>query len=426
MPVWFGELFDGSSISLWCWFNLLIGVIWLRRHGDLNRGRREPVLSADQPGAPAAELPSLTVLVAAKDEQDNIERCVSGLLAQDYPALQVIAVNDRSADQTGPILDRLASRDMRLTTMHIRALPAGWFGKNHAMHVGVQAARGDWLCFTDADCTYDSCMLLAAAVRFAQKRQVEFLSVLPRLEAASFWERVVQPVAGAVMVFWFPPPKVNDPRSPIAYANGAFMLMPRSAYQRLGGHEPVKATLNEDMHLARRAKQIGVRLGVIRGGDLYRVRMYTGLRAIWRGWSRIFYGCFGTLPRLIGSCCLLVFMSLSPYFSLIAAPIAGERMLPVMGTALVAILGQQSVMLRFYPLTYLSPGWALTYPLGALLCLAMTLNAMTRLWGGTTTTWRGTSYAGGAFPTAPPAASRAQTLTSGGKPAIDTPQNLGR
>jgi hypothetical protein len=212
------------------------------------------------------------------------------------------------------------------------------------------------LCFSDADCAYDSPLLLRAAVSFARREGIEFLSVLPRLEANSLWEKVIQPVAGAIMVFWFPPQKVNDPRCREAYANGAFMLMTRRAYEAIGGHEYAKATLNEDMHMARQAKRVGVRLQVLQSAGLYRVRMYTGLKQIWRGWTRIFYGCFGTLPRLVS---------------------------------------QQSILMRFYALTGNAPGWALTYPVGATVCLGMTLNAMTRLTG-KTTNWRGTAYAGGA------------------------------
>ncbi len=382
-PVW----------CVWFWLTLGIGLVWLKRHRDLNRGRDEPVLMPDQPGPD--ELPTLTVLVAAKDEQDNIERCLRGLLAQDYPDLQVIVIDDRSSDATPQIIDRLAAEDDRLTALHVTELPAGWFGKNHAMHVGVGHARGDYLCFTDADCTFDSPRLLSAAVRYALTNRVDFLSVLPRLEADSFFERVVQPVAGAIMVFWFPPQKVNDPRHPRAYANGAFMLMPRTTYETIGGHEPVKATLNEDMHLARRTKAAGLNLQVIRGGDLYRVRMYTGLKQIWRGWSRIFYGCFGTFPRLLVSVIMLAVFSLSPYLTLLLSPLTGSAAPWLAAAGALAIVAQQSVLWRFYAITGNPSHWALTYPLGAAMCLGMTLNAMRRLLG-TTTTWRGTTYRGGA------------------------------
>jgi hypothetical protein len=189
---------------------------------------------------------------------------------------------------------------------------------------------------------------------------------------------------------------VNSPKSPRAYANGAFMLMPRKTYEAIGGHEPVKATLNEDMHMARRVKAAGLRLQVIRGGDLYRVRMYTGFRQIWRGWSRIFYGCFGTFPRLLISVLMLTVFSISPYVTLCLSPWAGQSWPWMTLAAAFAVVAQQSILWDFYGVTGNNPRWALTYPLGSALCLAMTLNAMRRLTGTVTTTWRGSTYTGGA------------------------------
>ncbi|MFN0134645.1 MAG: glycosyltransferase [Phycisphaerae bacterium] len=389
------SIHDSLAFSIWFYLMAVIGLIWLRRHFDLNKGGREPILQENEPGTPFEQLPKLSMLVAGKDEAANIGRCIEGLLRQQYPNLQVIIINDRSTDRTGPIIDECAAKDPRLAAVHIKDLPAGWFGKNNAMAHGVKQATGEWLCFSDADCAYDSPHLLAAAVRLAQREKLGFLSVLPKLEAGTVWERIVQPVAGAIMVFWYPPQKVNSDRYPHAYANGAFMLLSREAYDKLGGHEPVKATLNEDMHLARRAKQVGVRLRVIRGDTLYRVRMYVGLGQIWRGWSRIFYGCLGTFPRLLGSVAMLTFFSVGPWATLLASPIAGPHAPWIAAAGAWAVLGQQSVMWRFYSLTRNGAAWAVTYPIGAALCVAMTINAMNRL-RGATTTWRGTAYKGGA------------------------------
>jgi glycosyltransferase involved in cell wall biosynthesis len=391
----FGPGFDSAALTAWFWIMCLIGLVWLKRHIDLNRGRNEPVLRPDEPGVDEDALPSLSVMVAAKDEEENIGRCVEGLLAQDYPRLQIIVTDDRSTDRTGAIIDRLAARDPRLTALHVTDLRAGWFGKNNAMREGVERATGQWLCFSDADCAYDSPCLLTAAVRFALRERVDFLSVLPRLEVETLSEQIVQPVAGAIMVLWFPPQKVNNPASPRAYANGAFMLMPRQTYAAIGGHEPVKATLNEDMHMARRVKAARLRLRVIQGGNLYRVRMYTGLKQIWRGWSRIFYGCFGTFPRLLVSFLMLSVFSLSPYVTLLVSPFVGSAWPWLAAAAAFAVTAQQSVLWRFYEITGNRGPWALTYPVGAALCLGMTLNAMRRL-AGTRTTWRGTTYQGGA------------------------------
>ncbi|MEW6197107.1 MAG: glycosyltransferase family 2 protein [Planctomycetota bacterium] len=386
--------FDLSGTAVWFWLTLLIGLVWLRRHGQLNWARREPVLSAADAERGVAG-PCLSVLVAGKDEEANIEACLTGLLRQDYPGFEVIAVNDRSTDRTGVILDALAAREPRLKVVHVRDLPEGWAGKNHALHLGVQRADGRWLCFTDADCRFHDARLLAAAVRVAERDGIDFLSVLPTLEAHTFWERVVQPPAGAIMLFWFPPQKVNDPRSTRAYANGAFMLMRREAYERLGGHAAVRMALNEDMHFARRAKQLGLRLRVIRSAGMYSVRMYVGLRQIWAGWSRIFYGCFGTWPRLTASAIFLLVFSLSPPSTLLCSPWLGSSGVALACAGAFTVLAQQTVLWRYYRLSGMPGRWALTYPLGAGLCVAMLGNALTRA-AGRQTRWRGTAYTGGA------------------------------
>ena len=385
---------EPSWAAVWFWVLCLIALVWLRRHFALNRAGDEKILSpADATGD--GPLPKLSVLVAGKDEEANIERCVTGLLAQKYPDFEVIAVNDRSRDRTGEILDGLAGRDPRVKALHVRELPREWGGKSHAMHVGFQHATGEFLCFTDADCSFHAPELLASAVRYAQREQLDFLSVLPDLEAHTFWERVVQPPAGAIMVFWFPPEKVNNPQSPRAYANGAFMLLSRSAYERLGGHAAFRTVLNEDMHFAREAKRVGLRLRVIRGGGMYSVRMYSGLRQIWNGWSRIFYGCFGTWPRLIVNSIFLSVFSLLAWASLLLSPLAGAHGPGIAAAATLTIIAQQTVLWRFYRLCAMPAPLAMTYPVGAALCLAMTFNAMTRL-AGVKTRWRGTAYQGGA------------------------------
>lgn len=386
----FGLVAHFSWAAVWFWVLILIGLVWLRRHLDLNRADRDPVLSPAERHEDGPRWPRLSVLVAAKDEENNIEACLTGLLRQDYPDLELIAVDDRSSDRTGQIIDTIAARDARVKAVHVHELPAGWGGKNHAMYVGMRQATGEYLCFTDADCRYHAAGLLRAGVRYAVAEQVDFLSVLPELEARTFWERIVQPPAGAIMVFWFSPERVNNPASDCAYANGAFMLLTRAAYEKMGGHEGARGLIHEDMHLARQAKRAGLRLRVLRGSGMYSVRMYVGLGEIWRGWTRIFYGCFGTWARLIVSAIFLSVFSLFPWIALLSAPFFGK----IGVAALLAVAAQQSVLRRFYRLCAMPANWALTYPLGAALCLAMICDAMTRM-GGRGINWRGTAYRGG-------------------------------
>lgn len=393
----------GLFFGIWCGLLSGVALIWASRHISVSRAQRsEHPLTSRSFDAPPRPAPRVSVLVAAKDEEANIAACVSTLLTQDYPDFEVIAVNDRSTDRTPQILDDLAARHPgRLQVIHVRHLREGWFGKNNAMREGVERATGSWLMFTDADCRQISNRTLAVTMRYAQQERADLLSVLPVLEMGSFWERVIQPVCTAIMALWFDPRRVNRPESRAAYANGAFMLMTRDLYDCIGGHEQVKNQVNEDMHMARRTKQVGRRLCVVQNDDLYRTRMYTGLAESWRGWSRIFYGCFGSFRRLIISTLVLSLASLLPWVSLVAGAAGllasgGAHWKWVTVLAAVTIVLQLSVLVRFYRLCKNDPWLVPTYPVGAFIALGMLLNAMLKL-AGRTTTWRGTTYRGTAL-----------------------------
>ncbi len=376
----------------------LVTLVWASRHVLLWREqRRNNVLT---PGSPAAEgeRPHVSVFVAAKDEQANIASCVSTLLEQDYGPFDVTVIDDRSEDNTAQIVRDLAARDDRLHLVQVNELPEGWCGKCHAMWTAVPATDKPWIVMTDADCRYICPKTLSVAMRYAADHGVDMLSVLPELEMRGFWENVVQPVCSGVMMIWFQPDKVNDPSRSDAYANGAFILMRRSTYQAIGTHAAVRDKLMEDMHLAARVKQAGAKLRVVRSRGLYRVRMYTSLGQILRGWSRIFFGTFGTLPRLTVSLVLLLLMGLSPYLSAISglavAAAGGPPWWLAAGLAgAVAVVMQLSVIARFYAVAGARAGLAWTYPIGCCMVTVALLMAAGKHRRGATVVWRNTHYA---------------------------------
>jgi glycosyltransferase involved in cell wall biosynthesis len=390
----------------WSVLLLLVSVVWFTRHLDIQRAKREqlPLSSRSYPGPPDNP-PLVSVLIAGKDEEANIERAVRSMLRQDYPNFELIVINDRSQDRTPSIIESIKAEDAtgRLRVIHVTHLREGWFGKNNAMREGVELARGEWLCFGDADCDHTSDRSLSMAVRHAIENQADFFSLLPRLETRGLWERIIQPVAGALMVFWFHPKRVNNPERPDAYANGAFMLMTRKCYDAIGGHEPVKTEVNEDIHMARIAKEKRQKLFVCQNEDLYTVHMYSGFAQIWRGWSRIFYGCFGTFRRLRVTLLVLLGMNVFPYMSLLIAagvfaltnwPAGNPLWYLLGGASLLAVSMQLSVIARFYKISYANPWLAPTFIIGAFVCIGMLINAMLKLNGRTTVTWRGTTYQG--------------------------------
>ncbi|MCA9252090.1 MAG: glycosyltransferase [Phycisphaerales bacterium] len=379
----------------------VVGLVWASRQFAVVRAiRHDRRLRPDSHGPLGKDAPRLSVLVSAKDEEDNIEACIESLLRQDYPNLEIIAINDRSDDRTGEILDQMQrKRGDLVQAVHVSRLTEGWFGKNHAMHTGMKYATGEWLCFIDADCKQTSDKTLSMAMQEALSRQADFLSVLPVLETKTFWERLIQPICAAILVIWFDPEKVNNPKCKAAYANGAFMMMSRKAYQKIGGHTAVKTELNEDICMARLAKDGGLKLFVIQNDGLYLTRMYASFKEAWRGWSRIFFGTFRTYRRLFATLGLVLSMSVFPFISLIVAitglmladEAARSHWWIALGVTGAVVLMLEIVIFQFMRLVR-AANWAwITYFFGVLLGVGMLVMAIRKA-AGASTTWRGTTY----------------------------------
>jgi cellulose synthase/poly-beta-1,6-N-acetylglucosamine synthase-like glycosyltransferase len=378
-------------------FSVLVTLIWISRHVMIYQQQSSGrLLGPGNPG-PGENPPLISVLVAAKDEEACIERCVRSMLDQDYPNFEMIVCNDRSDDRTAEIVQQIASEDPRLRLVNIENLPEGWCGKNNAMQTGIAQSKGEWICMIDADCRQTSNRTLSVAVQHARDNDIDLFSILPALEMNGFWEKVIQPVCSGVMMIWFSPDKVNNPAKPNAYANGAFMLMRRDVYQEIGTHEAVKDQVNEDMHMADIIKKSGKKLRVLRSDGLYTVRMYSSFKQIIRGWSRIFFGTFGTLKRLTISFLLMAIMGLLPYAAALVGLLdfhsSGLTVSLMCGIAgLVGVAMQLSVIFRYHRLLG-NAGWlAITYSLACIITLVVIVVSMTKLRPGATVTWKSTTY----------------------------------
>jgi chlorobactene glucosyltransferase len=379
-------------------FSVLVAMLWTSRHVMIYRQQHSGrSLGPDSPG-PGSDPPLVSVVVAAKDEEACIERCVRSMLDQDYPNFEMIVCNDRSDDNTAAIVEQIAAEDPRLRLLNIESLPEGWCGKNNAMQTGIAQSKGEWICMSDADCCQTSNRTLSVAMQHARDNDIDLFSILPGLEMKGFWEKTIQPVCSGVMMIWFSPDKVNNPDKPNAYANGAFMLMRREVYEAIGTHEAVKTEVNEDMHMADRIKKSGMKLRVLRSDGLYTVRMYTSFKQIIRGWSRIFFGTFGTLKRLAISFLLMAVMGLLPYAAALVGLLGfhsgGSTEALVCGIAgLSTVAMQLSVIFRYYRLLGNAGILALTYSMACIITLVVIIISMTKLRTGATVTWKSTSYA---------------------------------
>jgi len=376
-----------------------VGLEWILRNLLALRFWRAMFhLQADYP-ITLEDWPSLSVVVPARDEQANIKTCLTSLLDQDYPDLEVIVVNDRSTDDTGQIARDIAARDSRLRVVEIDTLPDGWCGKNHAMQRGIEQAGGEWILMHDADCRQVCPGTLRLAMQYAVDTQADMVSLLPEHQYESFWERYLLPVLTGVLMVWFRPSRVSNPRKPEAFANGMFMLIRRQAYQAIGTHQAVRGSLIEDIDIARLVKGRGLNLQVAPSTGLFTVRMYTSLAQIVRGWERIFVGAFRSLWGLTKALGVLVGRGLTPavtagigwgMVAAGAAPAGWWQVAAIIGS--VSLLAQLVMAARFF--VHLKSRWVygLTYPAVCAIVSVLLIKAMFKLRPGGKIIWRDTAY----------------------------------
>ncbi len=227
------------------------------------------------PGAPGS-VPRLSVVVAARDEERNIGTALRSLLAQDYENFEVVVVDDRSTDQTGPILERMAASDSRLRVVHVAELPAGWLGKNHALHVGAGQASGEWILFTDADIHMDP-STFGRAIRFCGERGVDHLAIAPTLILPGLLLEGFGVFFLWSFLLFAKPWKARDPKSWFHVGVGAFNLVRRSSYQAVDGHRSIRLRPDDDLKLGKILKRAGFRQDALSGTGLLSVEWYHSL-----------------------------------------------------------------------------------------------------------------------------------------------------
>jgi len=220
------------------------------------------------------------VIVPARNEERCLGKCLDSLLAQQDVDCEIIVVDDDSSDATREIA---LSRPVRL--LQAPPCPGGSSGKCNAAQTGAEDARGEWLLFTDAD-TVHLPGSLARALAEAREHGAALLSYSPAQDAPGLWEKLVLPLIFAELAVTYRPAEVNDPASPVAAANGQYLLITREAYGAVGGHAAVGQTLLEDVALAQAVKRSGWRLRFRYGGDAVRARMYSSFRDLREGWTK--------------------------------------------------------------------------------------------------------------------------------------------
>ena len=363
------------------------------------RGRGSRTLDDEPAEAEAgAGAPLVSVIIPARNEARNIERCARSVLATHYPSVQAVIVDDRSEDGTGDIARALARADSRVCVVDAPPLPDGWFGKQWACTVGAATARADLLCFADAD-TVHGPDLLPRSINAMWGRNADLFSVIGRQELGSFWERVVQPqIFSMLLTRYGSAERVNRSRRVSdKIANGQCVFVRREAYEAVGGHSAVRDKVAEDLALAQRFFAAGKRVELALGLPQLSTRMYTSLRELVEGWMKnVYAGALDALPEGRGPRLVLPLLLLLPPLMMLAPPV----------TLLAAVFGfvstavtlwaalSTAAMLVWWGAVYrgflkLSPAYALTFPLGAAVLLYIMTRAIAR---GRRVRWKGREY----------------------------------
>lgn len=384
-----GELLLLSTLFF---LGAVIIVVWLHSPSWLEY--RTPFVS------PLVAGPLVSVIVPARNEERNIRRCVESILAQDYPNLQIVVLDDCSTDSTPAILAELSRRDARLTVLRGGNLPAGWAGKPYALHQAAALAHGEWLLFLDAD-TFLHPNAVSAALAAAQQSGADLYTVMTAQILGSFWERTVMPLVFTALSVGFPPRRVNAPERRDAIANGQFILIRRAVYEAIGGHEAVKGEIVEDKAISEKVKWGGFRLVVADGTNIAQTRMYTDLPAMWEGWTKNIYlglsdrsgllllGAFGAFLALMAALVLPVWplSGVVWYFrggGWMAVLVSFEAFLVWASVLLARMRVNRQMQI---PLAY-----AFLTPLGAGVFAAMMLTSAWKVLSGRGVMWKGRRY----------------------------------
>lgn len=346
-------------------------------------------------------LPRVSVILAARNEEQALPAALDSLLGLDYPDYEIILVDDDSRDRTSGIAEnylRRARAKGKLRVIHNHVLPAGWRGKVHALSLAEQAASGDWILATDADIVAHPA-LLRLAVSLACESGAALLSLIPEFEFSSWPEKVVLPAFAFLLGMLYPPRLVNSPGSRRAIAAGAFLLMRREALRSLGGYAALRATLIEDLRMAEMFKRHGfpVLLALTRG--LFRTCMYHDWREMFEGLSRSAFEGFGSsVVNTLGGIVTGNVLAVLPWAATVILAFRHfSEKAPLLHNPgfLLAVAGAAASTLVYLPVVKffeLSPLYALTLPFAVLFYSAVAAASTALSVSGPGLRWKGRVY----------------------------------
>ena len=333
--------------------------------------------------------PSLTVVTTACNEEETVETALSSLAGQAYPKLEIVAVNDRSNDDTGPIIDRVAGRFPWVRPVHLKELPHGWLGKVHALHRASEAATTEWILFTDADIHFSG-DCLQKAMAHAIECKVDHLVVLPNLKTKGWPESVTVAAMLLAGSGRFRTNRKGVLSRKQFMGAGAFNLVRRQALQQTPGFPHLKMEVIDDMGLGLLMQEGGFRTALVRGNDDLWVTWYPSFRAMMAGLEKNIYaalGGFRMAPALLRLLLFAIALA-TPWLGVFLMPPGTVPFYLALAALIIPVLAGTVVQARWkQPLT-----GALFYPLGWALTLFLCCRTVFLAHVRDGIVWRGTHY----------------------------------
>jgi chlorobactene glucosyltransferase len=365
-----------------------IALFWVGAFFKTWRGRRESRWRLGPDAKVDLPLPPLVVVVPARNEVAGIAACVAALRASDHPDFTVRVFDDGSTDGTA---ERAAAAGAEVVRGDDSPLPEGWKGKPWALQRATRDLHAPWILFVDADVRVHPAALSRVHAR-AIADDVAFLSGFGKLEMGSFWEKVIQPSVGGLIIAGNDLDGVNDPaKTDKVIANGQLILVRRDAYEAVGGHGAVKDDILDDVGLARAFVDGGFPIRVLFLRELFSCRMYTSLRELWFGWTKNLYAGLGyRRDRVVFLCGFLLVEMLLPYVILVVGLARGNTELVAWGAGLVVLI--HAVRAYLDAIFGQDLRYGLLQPLGALMLIGLLIDSGRRSRGGQVL-WKGRRYA---------------------------------
>jgi hypothetical protein len=364
----------------------LIAAFWVFHGLRVAYGAKKLPWVKDFAPAKNEACPSISLVFAARDEEEKLPAALATLAALDYPHLEIIGVDDRSQDATGRILDDFAAACPRFRAVHVGELPSGWLGKPHALQEAYEASSGEWLLFTDADVRFKR-DVLRRAVSLAEEHRLDHLTLICNVEMHGFWEKTLLTFFGLAFHLSTDAHSVSNPNSRAYVGIGAFQLLRRTAYEGIGTHRRLAMEVVDDMKLGKLVKQSGFRSCVAIAQEFVSVRWHAGARNVIRGVTKNLFAALGyNMAFATASLAGVLLLNVVPF----CAIFAGHGWVRIFSAVAVVVAlcmhGSVDVVNR------VSPVYALTHPIGAVLfCYMIVRSAAVTLWQGGVT-WRGTFY----------------------------------